>query len=87
MINFIFEIVNPFSSRFSGLFNKGGQIGRIKAWELNAYRTNTIFLVSSSLTVKGDHAGFKLHVGVLSFELELRIYDIRHWDWKNDRWE
>ena len=87
MINFILEVVNPFSKRFSGLFNKHGRIGSIKSWELNGYRTNTVFLVSSTFSIRGDHAGFKLHLGLLSFELEFRIYDIRHWDWKNHRWE
>ena len=87
MINFIFEIVNPFSNKFSGLFIKRGRLTQVKSWELNAYRTNTIFLIGLNFTIKRDHAGGKVRLGAMGFEVEFQIYDARHWDPQLNRWE
>ena len=81
------EIVNPFSYRFTNLFNRHGRINAKKAWELNGYRTNAIFLASLIFTVRGDHAGLKLHFGLFGTEIEFQIYDSRHWDYRKDTWE
>lgn len=87
MIHLILEIVNPFSKKFSGLFSKHGRITKFKSWELNAYRTNTILLIAVDFSVKKDHAGVGLRLGVAGLEIELQIHDIRHWDYKSGRWE
>jgi hypothetical protein len=87
MINLIFEIVNPFSKKFAGLFAKHGRLSNVKAWELNVYRTNVIFLMALDFSIKKDHAGFKLRFGLLSFETEFQIYDSRHWDYQTGKWE
>lgn len=87
MINFIFEIVNPFSNKFSGLFIKHGRLTKVKSWELNVYRTNVIFLVAFDFSIKRDHAGGKFRIGVVGFEIEFQIYDARHWDHQLGRWE
>ena len=34
-----------------------------------------------------DHAGFGLDVNILGWELNFRLYDSRHWDYKNWCWE
>jgi hypothetical protein len=87
MIHLILEIVNPFSKKFSGLFSKHGRITKVKSWELNAYRTNTILLVGVDFSIKKDHAGFGLRLGVASLEIEFQVYDARHWDYQLGRWE
>lgn len=87
MINFIFELVNPFSRKFSMLFSKHGRLAFSKAWELNVYRTNTMLLLAGDFSIKRDHAGFKLRLGLLSFEIEFQIYDARHWDYQLNKWE
>ena len=87
MINFIFEIVNPFSNKFSGLFIKHGRLTKVKSWELNVYRTNTIFLVAFDFSIKRDHAGGKVRLGAVGLEIEFQIYDSRHWDYQFGRWE
>jgi hypothetical protein len=81
------EIVNPFSSRFANLFNRHGRISDRKAWELNVFRTNTVFLMSLMFTVRGDHAGLRLQFGLFGFEMEFHFYDSRHWDYRNQKWE
>lgn len=34
-----------------------------------------------------DHAGFYLTIKFLGIWLDYSYYDIRHWDYDNDRWE
>jgi hypothetical protein len=87
MINLQFQIANPFSSRFSNLLSTHGTIGKNKAWEANAYRTNSIIMFDFNLTFRGDHAGLQVQVGVFGFEGEFHFYDTRHWDRKNECWE
>jgi hypothetical protein len=87
MINLILEIVNPFSKKFSVLFTKHGRITKVKSWELNAYRTNIIFLVAIDFSIKRDHAGCKFRFGALGIETEFQIYDSRHWDYQLGKWE
>lgn len=55
------------------------QVGYNKDW---AY-----WYISSNLTRKCDHAGFGLQLEILGVYLYFSIYDGRHWDYKNERWE
>jgi hypothetical protein len=87
MINLLLEIVNPFSRKFSVLFSKHGRITKVKSWELNAYRTNVLFLLALDFSVKRDHAGSRLRFGAVGFEAEFQIYDSRHWDYQLSKWE
>lgn len=34
-----------------------------------------------------DHAGPRLYIDILGFFISIQIYDHRHWDYDNDRWE
>ena len=34
-----------------------------------------------------DHAGVRLWLGLLGFDVGLHFHDIRHWDYENNRWE
>ena len=34
-----------------------------------------------------DHAGIRLQFGLLGYEIELHIYDSRHWNIKTNTWE
>lgn len=33
-----------------------------------------------------DHGGLRLELSIFGYNLDLKIYDSRHWDWKNNRW-
>lgn len=47
-----------------------------------------LFRFQLEIAFKGkDHAGPSLVLGLLGIELNLRIYDHRHWDYKNNSWE
>jgi hypothetical protein len=85
MIDLKFSISNPFSNRWDTLFFRNGTLPKHKAWEFNGYRTNQIINLEFGVTFKGDHAGLKTMVGLFGFNLELSIYDTRHWNYEKNR--
>lgn len=82
MIHYSFRIQNPFSKRFEHAVTKHGILTQNKAWEFNIYRTSTVCAVSVELTTRRDHAGLRLEVGLLGYDVEFQIYDVRHWDYE-----
>jgi hypothetical protein len=80
MIHYSFRIRNPYSNRFEHAVTKHGIVTQNKAWEFNIYRTSTIFSNSLELTMRSDHAGLRLEIGLLGYDVEFQIYDVRHWD-------
>ena len=87
MINFNFHITNPFSKRWDILISKHGNITKNKAWEINSYATSTILSVTFEISMYTDHAGIRLQFGLLGYEIELHIYDCRHWNIETNSWE
>jgi hypothetical protein len=85
MIDLNLSISNPWSNRWDILWNKSGFIGKNKAWEFNGYRTNQIIDVDFNVRPKGDHAGARVMLGLLSFNVELHFYDVRHWNYTENR--
>ncbi len=81
MIYYSFRIRNPYSDRFQHAVTKQGIVTQNKAWEFNVYRTATVLAVRVELTMRRDHAGLRLEVGVLGYDVEFQIYDVRHWDY------
>jgi hypothetical protein len=81
MIHCSFRIKNPYSDRFQHAVTKNGKITRNKSWEFNIYRTATVLAVSLGFTMRGDHAGPRLEIGLLGYDVEFQIYDTRHWDY------
>ena len=80
MIHFDFCLSNPFSNRWNHVVDKHGRFTTNKAWEFVVYRTPNIISISFSLRFRTDHAGIRLQVGLVGYELELHFYDTRHWD-------
>ena len=80
MINFTWSIDNPWSDRWQTIFFKNGLLPKHKAWEFNGYKTNQLISIYFRLSVKGDHPGVFVMLGLLGYELELSIYDTRHGD-------
>ncbi len=81
MIHYSFRITNPYSNRFDHLVTKHGMLTQNKAWEFNIYRTSTIFSKSLELTMCRDHSGLRLEIGLLGYDVEFQIFDVRHWDY------
>ena len=63
---------------------KNGILTQNKAWEFNIYRTATIFSNRLELTMRRDHAGLRLEIGLLGYDVEFQIYDVRHWDYEKN---
>lgn len=60
-----------------------------KYWEFEVMYSNwtNLFRFELSFSRKTDHAGVHFSIGLFGFELDFQIYDHRHWDYVNDRWE
>jgi hypothetical protein len=84
MIHYSFRIRNPYSNRFEHAVTKHGVVTQNKAWEFNIYRTATVFSNSLELTMRRDHAGLRLEIGLLGYDVEFQIYDVRHWDYEEN---
>jgi hypothetical protein len=48
---------------------------------------NLITGINLYKNVHCDHAGICLEISMLGLTIAFRIYDNRHWDYENDRWE
>lgn len=83
------EVLNPWSKdKFKNLGCLHGKLSKNKAWELeHTVYDGTLLDVSVSYTIREDHAGFELVLGVFTYGIGFRIYDIQHWDIKNNTWK
>lgn len=43
--------------------------------------------VRFSLTTKGDHAGIRFGIQIRRHMFHIDVYDDRHWNYEEDRWE
>ena len=86
MINLKFAIDNPFSDRFDIVASTDKKLTEFKAIEASIYQSNTIITLSLAYTVRQDHAGLRIVVGLFGYECQLNIYDIRHWDYDKNTW-
>jgi hypothetical protein len=88
MINLKFDLTNPFTDRFESL---GAWSGKIpipnKFWELQTLKTDDIVSVNFQITVNRDHAGLELWLGLFGYSVNFLIYDNRHWNYDEQRWE
>jgi hypothetical protein len=88
MINLAFGLANPFSKRFSIVYEKSGKTWiPYKFWEFNVYKTNIIIDFRIRYIIREDHAGLEIILGLLGWSVEYRFYDSRHWDYENNCWE
>lgn len=86
MINFSFSLYNPFRYRFDNHFSKTWKVAKNKAIEVEHLRTNILLMFDFRLSFRQDHAGVAVGIGVLGHEARVEFYDVRHWDYENNRW-
>lgn len=91
MIKTLLSIRNPFArdktSRFS--WDRTLTLSRFKHFETQVWHGSPydLFALEIDLGWRGhDHAGPNLLLGVYGFELTLKIYDSRHWDYEKGTW-
>lgn len=88
MLNFGFELINPFTSRFKSLFYWNYLYAKHKVIEFQIMKTDTLVVLRFTWRVRSDHAGIELELGLLGYQLGFQQYDTRHWndeanDWMN----
>lgn len=90
MINFKFTIENPWgSSMFKSIRARHYKLFWHKVFEWQIYKYNTdIIGLTFNLTWRGqDHAGPEAELILFTYAFRVKIYDSRHWDYHNKRWE
>jgi hypothetical protein len=86
MIYINLTIRNPWSDRFEHVKAWSGQLFFNKAWEIEIYRSDTIAEFESKFTIREDHAGVMLGLGLFSYTIRTQFYDTRHWDYAEKKW-
>lgn len=90
MINIRLSLQNPFGKEnFKNLYSKSFRLMPHKHFEFELIRYGiNIFEFELDLSFRGhDHAGPSLELGIFGYLLYIRIYDKRHWDHINNKWE
>jgi hypothetical protein len=88
MISIDFNIRNPWTNTFKNLWCKAFAVPfEHKFIELEIYRSSTILSVSVNYTIRCDHAGLDILVGMLGYNLHFNFYDSRHWNTHTNDWE
>lgn len=91
MIRFSFAIKNPWAKDFDhhDYFYKYKQLSKNKTFEIQLFRSSSynLFNVDLETTWRGeDHAGPRLTLELGKYQLDLKIYDHRHWNYKTGTW-
>jgi hypothetical protein len=85
MIHFNFNISNPWAKQWRNIRCwHGATPFAHKYWEVEVIQSADIIAVEFSLTHKQNHAGIRIGVAVLGYEVQATIYDSRHWDDKTE---
>lgn len=57
-------------------------------FQISKFQAYHLFEFDLSIRFDGeDHAGPYLMMSFMGFFFNLKLYDIRHWDYDNDRWQ
>jgi hypothetical protein len=88
MINFNFNIRNPWSSKWKNYrcFH-GSTPFEYKFWELQFYRSSDVLDFALQVTARQSHSGIRFCLGLFSFNVEFQFYDNRHWNHELEQWE
>jgi hypothetical protein len=86
MIHINFALSNPWGKDFKNLWNRSGTIVRHKAWEAEILRNRQLIGFHISYTIRQDHAGLSLEIGLFGYSISFQIYDTRHWSYKRNGW-
>ena len=87
----IFNLRTQLSLPFDHFENLGcvsGQLFENTAWELeHTYYSGSLFDIDISWSIREDHAGFEICLGMFGYGVHFHIYDTRHWDYEKNAWE
>ena len=81
MINLNFSIRNPWGKEFKNLWCRSYRTPfEHKFIELEICKDNCIVSCSFSWTVRRDHAGLDIELGLFGYCAHFNFYDGRHWE-------
>lgn len=81
MINFSFDLRNPWSRRWKNVINRSFKTPFAnKFLEVELIEDNTILSFTFQLTARTDHGGLSMGLGFLSYSISFNFYDNRHWN-------
>ena len=81
MININLNIRNPFNRNFKRLWGCARSTPFAhKFVEFHLYKDNSIISININWTVRQDHSGLNVEIGLLSYCFDFNFYDSRHWD-------
>lgn len=88
MIYFNTNIRNPYwSERFKNIWWRAGHTPwENKFWEIQIIKNDNLFRIEFGFTVRQDHAGLNLELGLFGYEAHFTFYDNRHWNSEEGRW-
>ncbi len=88
MIYFNINVRNPrWWNRFDNIKCWSGPTPfKNKFWEVQIMKCSELFRIEFNWTVREDHAGVKLELGLLGYEAAFSFYDHRHWDIEKEDW-
>lgn len=88
MIYFNLNLQNPrWNERFKNIWWKAGETPvKNKFWEIQILKNDNLLRLEVGFTVRQDHAGINLELGLLGYEIHFTIYDNRHWNYEENRW-
>lgn len=88
MISISINVRNPWKESFSNLWSRSYRTPFAhKFIELELYKSSNIVCIEFSYTIKQDHAGLDITVGIFGYNLHFNFYDNRHWDKDENNWE
>ena len=87
MINFNFNLRNPWSDRWDCIKCWNGKTPfKNKFWEVQVDKTADIISIDFRFTIRQDHAGLFVTLGLFGYEVIGNFYDNRHWHDEKGRW-
>lgn len=88
MISLSFNLRNPFSNRWNCIYTTAGETPfKHKYWELQVDKTSDLVGFEFRYTIRQDHAGMFLTLGLFGYEVIFHVYDNRHWNDEEGRWK
>ena len=57
-----------------------------KYWEVEIVKHRNLIRFEFEWSIKQDHAGINLELGLFGYEISFRVYDSRHWDTITNTW-
>lgn len=87
MIYFGFNITNPWSKRWTNVWNRVYDTPHPSKYiELEVFKDATIASFTFRLGLRESHSGLMIDAGLLGYSFSFNFYDIRHWNTEAGRY-